>query len=175
MSASSRSTATERLHGRIGAMDSGRPAFMLRYLMSRTWVSVLGLLAAGMAAIVAFFFVASSDYGGKLDLATSVVETSALYVLVGVAFVQKRRRLLAPLLALGAAALCTGIGLVAADSATYVFVVGCEFSCQNGPVTGMDGSSPCGACRPRFSCFGRSGRGRGSSRRRVASAHLGSG
>lgn len=118
-------------------MDSGRPAFMLRYLMSRTWVSVLGLLAAGMAAIVAFFFVASSDYGGKLDLATSVVETSALYVLVGVAFVQKRRRLLAPLLALGAAALCTGIGLVAADSATYVFVVGCEFSCQNGPVTGM--------------------------------------
>ena len=136
-------------------MTSGLPAFVLRYLMSRTWVFVLSLLGVaavgiftwvGLAhpSILSHLYLPSNSVGDRyaqdvcnvwgvrrgvnIDHATKLVATSGIAAVVAVAVVLKRRRLLTAVLLLETVALCIAIGLVAADSATYVADYDCSYS-----------------------------------------------
>ena len=125
-------------------MNSGLPAFVLRSLMSRTWVSVLGL--CGAAVIALFTWIALADpmtlesrlsgiigfryyeqvcdgfvqHGVNLGLANPLVAFSGIAFAVGVAAVRAWRRLLVVLLLLEAISLSVAISLVAAYSAAWV-------------------------------------------------------
>src|SRR3954447_5820044 len=107
----------------------------LRYLMTRTWMSVVSLFVAtgvgfafmfvlsGRAFFSLFCMGPSLQSGANIDHASRVVAFSGVAVLMAlcvIGFMPELRRLLGALLFLEAGALIVGLGLVAADSARYV-------------------------------------------------------
>ena len=105
---------------------------VLRYLMTRTWMSALSLPVAAGAATYAYMRDGDRVFGcigltvhqgTNIDYACVLVGFSAiaaLVVLSALSLAQESRRILAVLLGLEAVALGIAMSLVAADSATYV-------------------------------------------------------
>ena len=104
---------------------------VVRYLMTRTWMSALGLVLAGAAAT--FGYVVHYTLGGcsgevtlqgaNIDVACLVIAISgaaALLALAALALAKEKGQGLAVLLFLEAGALLVAIGSVLADSARYV-------------------------------------------------------
>jgi hypothetical protein len=110
---------------------------VLRYLMTRTWMSMVCFLVAVPVATRDFFDLGQrflcnwswADYGcvtvifhqgANIDLACQVVTVSGIATMLALVLTKARGRGLAVLLFLEAGALMVAFGLVLADSATYV-------------------------------------------------------
>jgi hypothetical protein len=129
---------------------------VLRYLMTRTWMSVLCLFV--LVPIAAFDYFAhlpdnlcsrANLQGANIDLACGVVAFSGFAALlvtasslvVGNDLAKDRfRRELAVLLFVEAGALAFAIGLVLADSATYIALTGYDINTSRCPVPHPVGS-----------------------------------
>jgi len=124
---------------------------VLRYLMTRTWLSVVGLLVATGLAVLLWLVLSGATYfsmfcmGPRLESGANIAHASKVVGFTGIAglvallalrFMPERGRLLGALLLLEAGALIVGLGLVAADSARYV-----EIYWDNGCTTGREAHS----------------------------------
>ena len=109
-------------------MNNERSARLLRYLMSRTWVSIASLLVATAVAIPTYLYLGHRFFcdertirqGANIDAACRLVAFSGVAAVVAILAVLQWRRPLAVVLLIEAAALTFAIGLVVADSATYI-------------------------------------------------------
>jgi hypothetical protein len=121
---------------------------MLRYVMTRTWMSVVSLFVASGVAFLLMLVLSGATYfslfcmgpslqsGANIDHASKLVGftgLAGLVALLALQFMPERGRVLGALLFLQAGALIVGLGLVAADSARYV-----EVYSDNGCTTGRE-------------------------------------